>query len=485
MSTLSRERACLTMSTRTTVTVLMALAFAAGRTVWADEEAQGNDANRPHGLSASEVTFSDALAHYCRGLIAENADPASGEAEAQLEEAFRLDPGQIDTTLRLASRYQVSGRTNDLLRVLRAGCDRNPDDIGLRYCLGGAYQAAAQLDKALAEYRRLVERHPRNAAGYFGETQAYLLKNDWKRALDVLGTGIEAVTNSESLVAVCREFGTICRTAREWDHAVRCFSMLRVRNPDDPAGFLNLLEAYLRRGDKGNAAALLRKTPAKFRDSPRFDYVVARHYLATGNYKEALDCFERVEKAPDTAAGKDDLRDSAYYHQYGVACERCGRVEMAEKQFEKSVEMDAKNGESLNYLAYMWAERAANLDKASEYARRAVAGDPDNPAFIDTLGWIYFKRGMIDSALEQVAKAHEMMPEEPVIADHLGDILLARKETEKAIARWKESFLMDSDSVGVAKKLQAYGIDIRQLRKEAKAARASREKAGRKSRRSD
>ncbi|MEI6809140.1 MAG: tetratricopeptide repeat protein [bacterium] len=463
------------IATRITVTGI-AIAVIAGHAAAA---AVGDEiehiATPSRWLAPSEIRFADALSHYCRGLIAEGSDSDPSTVTEQLEEAFRLDPGQLDLTIRLASRYQFTNRTNDLLLVLQSGCARNPDAIGLRYYLAGVYQITAKYDKALIEYGRIIARNPQNAAGYFGKTQTYLAMKKDKKAFEVLAGGLGAVTNSDSLMAMCNQFGMAYLGSARWDDAIKCFKIMQAVRPDDLGAFLNLLEAYLRKGSSESAQALLRTIPAKYRDNPRFDYVVARHFLMSAYYKESLEYFEKVETGRGPLKSGEDLRDSLYYHQYGMACERAGNIGKAEKQFELSVELNEKNADSLNYLAYMWAERAVKLDKAMDYVTRALKINPVNPAFLDTLGWIYFKQGNMGSALEQVEKAHELMPAEAVIAEHLGDILYAMKDEKKAIVSWKESFLLDPASATVAKKLKAGGIDIELLRKQAGVAKKSGE----------
>lgn len=459
------------MATRFAAAVLI-LALLTGYTGGAPIAAgdAGDDISIRHpSLTASETRLAAALAHYCGGLIADSTNPVSDDAKVELEAAFMSDPGQIDVTLRLALHYQSRAMTNDLLRVLRCGCENNPEDVGLRYYFASVYQSAGRYDEAKAEFGRIIKLQPGNPAGYFGVAQADLLVGDEKGALLAIRNGLRNSTNCESLVAVCGQMGTASLAAGKWDLAAKYFTLLRTRKPDNVGVFLSLLDAYLCNGDTKAALSLLRATPEKYRDSSLFNYIVARHFLGAGQYKGSLAFFDKIGIMPGEAGGADAFRDSAFYHRYGVACERTGNYETAVKHFEKSVEMDGKNAESLNYLAYMWAERSVNLDRAVEYVKRALDAEPASPAYLDTLGWIYFKQNKIDAALEQVEKAHSLMPREAVITDHLGDILQARKETAKAIEVWKESFLLDSSNAGVARKLRDHGVDIRRLRREAKA----------------
>ncbi|MEI6218005.1 MAG: tetratricopeptide repeat protein [bacterium] len=472
------------MATRFAAAVLI-LAILTGRSDGATAPVGDDVTAQSPSLSDSEIRHAAALAHYSCGLIAYSTNPVSEEAKVQLEEAFKLDPGQMDVTLRLALHYQSRGMTNDLLRVLQCGCEKNPGDIGLRYYLASVYQAAALYDNAVAEFSRIIKLQPRNAAGYFGVTQAHLLREDERGALSSLRNGLRNSTNNECLIAVCGQIGAASVVAGKWDEAVECLTLLRTIEPDNAGAFLNLLDAHLCNGDTKGAKSLLRLTPAKYRGSMQFNYIIARHLLGAGQYKEALAYFDKIGKSPGDFKGADDFRDSVYYHRYGVACERSGKYEIAVVQFEKSIQMDGKNAESLNYLAYMWAERSENLDRAVEYVKRALDASPANPAYLDTLGWIYFKQHKIDSALEQVENAHDLLPGEAVIADHLGDILQARKETAKAVSVWKESFLIDSGSADVARKLKEYGVDMRRLRREAKAAQEAARAADAKSHEED
>ncbi|MEI6972128.1 MAG: tetratricopeptide repeat protein [bacterium] len=441
------------------------------------EDTTAHDLTQSYGLSSRESTIADALAHYVRGLIADGGDAGSREALAQLEESFRLNPGQADTVMRLAARYQDAGRTNDLLRVLEAGCARYPDDVGLHYYLGGAYQLCALYDKALSVHSRIIEHHPADVSGYLGSLQVCLARNDERRALEAAADGLRKATNADNLGAICRQIGIDALSVGDFDRAVKWLTVVRLGSPEDLSIFLMLFEANLRNGDRDSALSLLLGAPAKYRDNPRFHYMVARILLGSGCFKESLDRFDMVERIQGALDGVDGLRDAAYYHQYGVACERSGRIELAEKQFAKSLEMDGNSAETLNYLAYMWAERTANLDRALEYVNRALAAEPANPAYLDTLGWIYFKQGKMEQALELVDKAHSLMPEEAVIAEHMGDILQATKETDKAVIMWKKSFMADPENKGVGSKLKVHGVDIRRLQDEARATKKTRNAA--------
>ena len=127
-----------------------------------------------------------------------------------------------------------------------------------------------------------------------------------------------------------------------------------------------------------------------------------------------------------------------------------------------------KSAEALNYLAYMWAERGVTLDRALAYSIRSLDIEPENAAYLDTLGWIYYKQGQYELALAQLSKAFSLMAEDPTIADHLGDAYAALGKRESALTAWSKAFLANPENVKLTAKLEAHGADVEALRKQAR-----------------
>ena len=88
----------------------------------------------------------------------------------------------------------------------------------------------------------------------------------------------------------------------------------------------------------------------------------------------------------------------------------------------KSWLSDPKNAQALNYLGYMLADRGTRLDEALGYIRRAVALDPQNGAYLDSLGWVYYRMGNYDLAEENLRRASEKIGSDPTVQAHLGDL---------------------------------------------------------------
>lgn len=422
-------------------------------------------------LTESEMRVASALARFCRGLLFEGMEDKSGRADAEFENVIELDPSQPEISLRLARKYYSTGRTNDAVRVLRQGCERHPDDFAMKLFLAYAYQVSGMNDLALAEYRRIVKLEPGNCAGYVGEAQIYFQKRDEEKAFSALEDGLHVCTNATSMIQTCRQLGSEYAIEERWAQAIRCFRMVQSKLPNDLGSKLGLFQVYLNKGDKGRAMAELKGMPSKYTDNPRYYFVLARSYIATENYAEAAASLEEAEKRLSALpVATDDFRDSVFYYFFGMACERLGQAERAEKLFEKSIQLDGNNDKAQNYLAYMWAERGSNLDKALDYVKRAIQVEPANAAYADTLGWVYFKQNRLELALDQIIKAARLMPDDPTITEHLGDLYKAKNDVKLAIDQWKMSFVLDMENKAVARKLTDHGVDLGKLRREARAA---------------
>lgn len=109
--------------------------------------------------------------------------------------------------------------------------------------------------------------------------------------------------------------------------------------------------------------------------------------------------------------------------------------------FEKAVKLWPDDAEIANYLGYFYAEKNVNLERALELTKMAVAKEPRNAAFVDSLGWVYYKLGIIDKAIEYLRRSVHLQPADGTVRLHLGLAYLkvgrleeARIELEKAKA---------------------------------------------------
>jgi tetratricopeptide (TPR) repeat protein len=129
----------------------------------------------------------------------------------------------------------------------------------------------------------------------------------------------------------------------------------------------------------------------------------------------------------------------------GAYLEKGGDRKAAESVMRQAIETNPKDAAALNFLGYMLAEDGRDLDEAESYIHRALKIEPKNGGFIDSLGWVYFQKKMYQRALQTLEKASELEPEEGVIWEHLGDVLIAIGDKNKALSQYKEALKKKND----------------------------------------
>jgi tetratricopeptide (TPR) repeat protein len=129
--------------------------------------------------------------------------------------------------------------------------------------------------------------------------------------------------------------------------------------------------------------------------------------------------------------------------------------EKAGDLFKKSIAMDPANAaDAYNYLAFMWADHNLHLDEAQEMVKQALQLDPNNGAYIDTLGWLEFRQGKYEAALDDLLRAQKKMSsEDPVIFEHIGDTYSKLNKASQAIEAWKKALSLDPGNQHLADKI--------------------------------
>jgi tetratricopeptide (TPR) repeat protein len=136
-------------------------------------------------------------------------------------------------------------------------------------------------------------------------------------------------------------------------------------------------------------------------------------------YGEAVQQFDEVAHRIEQNASCTNQLQPLFYFWYGNACERVGRWDGGERYLVRYLAANPESAEALNYLAYMWAERGVNLDKAGLYITKALVHEPDNGAYLDTLGWVQYKQGDYLDAVQTLKQALRKLGDDRAIVDHL------------------------------------------------------------------
>ena len=123
----------------------------------------------------------------------------------------------------------------------------------------------------------------------------------------------------------------------------------------------------------------------------------------------------------------------------------------------KSIALDPANAaDAYNYLGYMWADHNIHLDEAEEMIKRALQIEPDNGSYLDSLGWVEFRKGRFDQALADLLRAVKNMEhEDAVVFEHIGDIYLKLNRVPQALEAWQKAMKLDPKNKYLAEKIES------------------------------
>ncbi len=435
------------------------------------------------------------LAWYSRACLALSK---TNEAEASALEAIKRSPDALDGYESLFRFYTSQDRRQDSLRVLLRA--EKVQDPGGPFLLGLAdafeiwlrsspKEAATikpkilQLLKKAAEEtfedpvmrQRLADQLlARGEAKLAGKIYLDLLDefqdtpgirdNLREKLANIYLQGQDRKKAAAQLEAIVRDnptrypqayffLGSMAFDAKDFPKAADYFSKLLVIAPDLEEPYYDLALIKITLDKPGEAMEILDKARSRFQQSFRGEFFTALALCKLKNFSEAIRHFNTAEVV---GTGTDPKRvDAAFYFQFGAACERNKDFPEAERNFLKSLQIQPRFAECLNYLGYMWADRNEKLDRALELIQKAVELQPKNGAYLDSMGWVLYRLKRYDESLNYELKAVQYLEEpDPSLYDHLGDIYLALGQAVKAREAWEKSVKIEP-SEEIRKKLQS------------------------------
>ena len=181
-------------------------------------------------------------------------------------------------------------------------------------------------------------------------------------------------------------------------------------------------------------------------------YANARLLKTYGSLQRSMSLFKEAIKSYTRAievAKRETYTEAIWPILFlrGISFERSKNWALAESDFISALELSPDQPQILNYMGYSLLERKEKLDQALKMIRLAAEKSPDSYHIIDSLGWAYYKKGDFGKALLYLEKAMEIESTDPIVNDHLGDVLWMLGRKREAKFQWKKSLSFNPESV--------------------------------------
>lgn len=385
------------------------------------------------------------------------------EALAEYEALAQANPSDAETQLRLSQIYRHEGRYDEAWVALEAAKKEAFDSLEIGYNEALLYEAQGNFDGAIAVLSEMLSRMTRGT-GVYNEQE----KRSRSIILEYLGGLYRREENFSEAVEVFKlmlpldevgarrgyaQLGETYRQARQLDEAVAAVRQGLERFPGERDLEIQLASLLSDQGEVEEAArrlrALLAGSPDEPEQSDREVYLSLVQIYE--RHKRWVEAEAALKKAEELSLSESQLE--LVYFLRGALFERQKKYDRAEEEFRKVLELNPDSAITLNYLGYMFADQNTKLEEAVKLLERAIELEPYNGAYLDSLGWAYYRLDRLEEAEVYLERALERVSRDPTIHDHLGDLYyklgrlrLAEKSWERSREEWKRTPPAEFDS---------------------------------------
>ncbi len=401
-----------------------------------------------------------------------------GQVDAALDQYKVIadaNPEDAQTYLRISEIYRRQGKYEEALDSLKKAEAMVPDALEVPYNVAVVYEAQARYDEAIKILQDLLKKTEKPDNNYS-----------------------QADRNNRAIFI--ERLGMVYRDQENYPAAVEAFrKMIPLGDENSRSGYQNIIDTYREAKQWPEATAVAKEAVQKMPDDRELRMVLDAQLADTGDPEKPLAdvrsllkgkpedrdvylrlsiMYTRLHRWSDAEAAlnkAEDLSTKAEDKEYvyflrGSTYEREKKYDQAEAEFKKILATNPQSAATLNYLGYMNADRDVRLEESLNYIKTAVSLDPTNGAYLDSLGWAYFKLGKYDLAEENLNKASLRMASDPTVQDHLGDLYqktgrlkLAAAHWERAVQEWNKTIGSEVDGdlfAAVQKKLDAAKVRL-------------------------
>lgn len=353
-------------------------------------------------------------------------------------------------------------RVND---IFKKAADHAGEDVKVLKDVADYYASTQQIKEAIPLYLRLLELEPDDTSSREKLATGFVLTNQRDKAIEMLEQIIKEHPDKyqpyDLLAGLLDDTARSLEREKKSDQAKAAFAKAAANyeqslivNPARPSPYLHLAELLLGPlKEQERAVKVLTEARQRFRQTPEILYYLAIALREAKHSQEAVTAFEEALHEAEAEGG--EIANARFYFDYGAAAEQAGLYEKAAELFRKSIAVDPSNAaDAYNYLAYMWAEQNMHLDEAEQMIKLALQVNPDNGAYLDTLGWLEFRQGKFEQALADLQRAAQKLTrDDPVVLEHIGDTCAKLNKSAQALDAWQKALVLDPKNKKIAEKI--------------------------------
>lgn len=394
-------------------------------------------------LVPEESTDPEAL--YALALTASQAKQLQ-LAEKYADRCLNFDPQSTNALVLKSHILLKTDKKAEGIDFLAQAVTRFPDDITLRGAFARTLVELNEGERALKQFQILHQRQPDNA--------------DTLYALGILSMQLERLDQATDYLKQLAErhqrvdeahyyLGAIAEEEKKIDTALDWYSRVEGKHLADAQ--IRIAKLLADRGDLNEARETLQRLRIEQTHNQLKYFLIEAELLRNVRQYEAAN--EVYTKALEQFVDNTDL-----LYARGLNAADMDRVDLLEQDLRKILATQPDHVDSLNALGYTLADKTDRLVEAKGYIEKALAMNPDSPAILDSMGWVEYRMGHLESALGYLQKANSLNPDAEIAA-HLGEVLWQMGQHESALQVWREANEKEPDNRFIGPAMQRLGAE--------------------------
>jgi tetratricopeptide (TPR) repeat protein len=381
----------------------------------------------------------------CQTLMLEELGQ-SKLALSELQPVFELDPLQLQAIVLDAKLRQDLGQTKNIYTRIENALAEQPGNTRLRMQYARLL-TRTDLAEAERQFAILLEQEPEDPDLLFSLALIQRERADLDGARENLERLIELNQRTDEAQFY---LGKTAEDQQRWEDAVLHYMQVKPGRDFVAATdrIARLLLAGGRSAELGTWFDHLRNRYPQLRE--RLFALEAEKFISGRHLTEAMSLLNRaLEEFPDSVT---------LLYSRSMLGEQLGNLNLAEQDLRKIINLEPDNATALNALGYTLANRTDRYEEAATLISRALALDPQEPAIMDSMGWVNYRLGDYASALEYLRQAYRAFPD-PEVAAHLGEVLWSSGDQEAARTLWSQALEKNPDHAVLLETMQRFGVD--------------------------
>jgi tetratricopeptide (TPR) repeat protein len=363
------------------------------------------------------------------------------KAQAAFEELLEAESNDLLALLRLSQIHRQKQEFAKAEEYARRASKLDPTNLEVQYNEVSLLEAQGKLQEAIARLKEILASIERRPSSFGDRTNRVIL---------------------------LERLGLLHRMAEQTDEAIAAFREIAQVDPDSaPRASAQIIDALRAAKDFAGAEKEAKAALQKFPSDRLIKSLAATVYADLGRFREAesllkgsfdgkndrevwislAQVYEKQKNFQEMARALDEAgklsttteEKEAIHFMRGAMFERQKKYDLAEAEFRKVLELNPKSASALNYLGYMLADRNVRLEEALDLIQKAVALEPNNSAFLDSLGWVYYRMNRLEEAAEWLQKSLARSTRDPTVHDHMGDVYYSMSRLKEAVQHWERS----------------------------------------------